>query len=451
MTELCEGVQPPATEPEEKRNDDKKPVTIRCIMLFDGTMNNKTNIESGIASRTTRNEFYEATRSKKYKLFGERVGDGAESYLNGFTNIALLDGYMEEEPAQGYDITKLVYTEGAGTINNMDDKTIGYGIGMGEAGVKNKCEKGIAEAVSKIIDSKIDNEEFNPDVHYIKLLTIDVFGFSRGATTARYAIHRLLKDEKRPIKKRLEEHGYDTTKVEVCFTGLFDTVSSHGISFSNDVRKLELDAVKHAKKILHLAAAEEYRKNFSLTNIKSACGKGEEYFLPGVHSDVGGSYHDNTSESFYLYSGSPAKVKADRAMLIAEGWYREDEILYEEELNELGQPVYARTRANRNGIRNAYCQIPLKIMAKAACEQGVPIKTDLESRANAAIEEFPDLKMLDNNIEKYKCTSVAAFPINDPLLKQIRHDHLHMSSKDSLGLRPRFNDKGKRWRQAYDG
>ena len=90
MTELCEGVQPPATEPEEKRDDDKKPVTIRCIMLFDGTMNNKTNIES----RISKNEFYEATRSKKYKLFGERVGEGAESYENGFTNTIILKTFI---------------------------------------------------------------------------------------------------------------------------------------------------------------------------------------------------------------------------------------------------------------------------------------------------------------------------------------------------------------------
>lgn len=448
MTDICEGIEPPAVEPEEKRDDDKKPVTIRCIMLFDGTMNNKTNIESRIA----KNDFYESTRSKKYKVFGERVGKGADSYENGFTNIAALDGYMEKEPAKGYDLTIKIYTEGAGTINNKDDKTVGYGIGMGEAGVKNKCEKGIIETVTKIIESKINNEVFNPDIHYIKLLTIDVFGFSRGATTARYAIYRLLKDEKGPIKKRLQAHGFDTSKVEVCFAGLFDTVSSHGISFSNDVRALELDAIKDAKKVLHLAAAEEYRKNFSLTNIKSAsCKGGEEYFLPGVHSDVGGSYHDDTDEDFYLYSGSPTKVKADRAALIAEGWYNEDEILYEEELNEFGQPVYARSKANRKSIRNAYCQIPLKIMAESAREQGLNIKSKLEADANASISKFTELSILDSNISRYKVTSVSAFPIYDPLLMSIRHDHLHMSSKDSLGLHPRFNEKGNRWRQVYDG
>jgi len=448
VTEICEGIEPPASEPEEKRDDDKKPVTIRCIMLFDGTMNNKTNIES----RISKNEFYESTRSKKYKVFGERVGKGADSYENGFTNIAALDGYMSEQPAQGYDLTLLIYTEGAGTINNKDDKTVGYGIGMGAAGVKNKCEKGIIDAVNNIIQGQVDGTEIKPDKHYIKLLTIDVFGFSRGATTARYAIHRLLKDEKNPIKKRLQVLGFDTSKVEVCFAGLFDTVSSHGISFSNDVRALELDAIKDAKKVLHLAAAEEYRKNFSLTNIKSAsCKGGEEYFLPGVHSDVGGSYHDDTDEDFYLYSGSPAKVKADMAALIAQGWYNEDEILYEEELNEFGHPIYARSKANRKSIRNAYCQIPLKIMAESARAQGLNIKSKLETDANASISKFAELSILDSNICKYKVTSVSAFPVYDPLLMRIRHDHLHMSSKDSLGLHPRFNDKGNRWRQVYDG
>lgn len=447
MTEICEGAQPSVEEPEEQRDDDKKPVTIRCIMLFDGTMNNKTNIES----RLSKNEFYEATRSKKYKLFGKRVGKGAESYENGFTNIASLDGYMDKEPAKGYDITVKIYTEGAGTINNARDRTAGYSIAMGRAGVKNKCENGIVEAVKKIIESKFGGSGIKPDKHYIKLLTIDVFGFSRGATTARYAIHRLLKHERRPIKKRLQDQGYDTTKVEVCFAGLFDTVSSHGISFSNDVRKLELDAIKHAKKVLHLVAAEECRKNFSLTNIKSAGCKGEEYFLPGAHSDVGGSYHDDLSEDFYLYSGPPAKVKADRAALIAEGWYKEDEILYEEECDEFGRPVYARTKAAREGIRNAYCQIPLKIMAESAREQGLNVKSKLENDADKSIALYADLKTLDSNIMKYKIKSVTAFPVHDPLLKRIRYDHLHMSSKDSLGLHPRFNEKGQRWRQPYDG
>lgn len=448
MTEILEGVQPPAAEQEEKRDDKKVPIKVRCIMLFDGTMNNKTNIQS----RIDRDEFYKKTISLWSKI--KRDPKGEDSYENGFTNIAALDTYMAEEPAEGYDITVLVYTEGAGTINHKNDKTLGYAIGMGKAGVKNKCEKGINDAIQKIMSKKLNGKDISPESHFIKKLTIDVFGFSRGATTARYCIHRLLLDERQPISKRLNNHGMETKEVEVCFAGLFDTVSSHGVSFENDVRALELDAVVHAKKTLHLVAADEYRKNFSLTDIKSTGAKGEEYFLPGAHSDVGGSYHDDTAEHFYLTSGSPADVKADRNNLISEGWYKDSEIIYEEYPDESGHFTHARTKANRAGVRNAYCQIPLKIMAKSAKEQGLAIKATLETDANQSISKFPELQQLDVNIDSYKVRNLASYRLDDPLLKIIRNTHLHMSSKDVFGLTPRFSSEGgkrTRRRKIHNG
>ena len=88
MTEILEGVQPPAAEQEEKRDDKKVPIKVRCIMLFDGTMNNKTNIQS----RIDRDEFYKKTISLWSKI--KRDPKGADSYENGFTNIAALDTYM---------------------------------------------------------------------------------------------------------------------------------------------------------------------------------------------------------------------------------------------------------------------------------------------------------------------------------------------------------------------
>lgn len=455
MTQIGEGINPPAVEPPEREeNTKKKPVSVRCILLYDGTGNNKTNIEAKSES-SQNNAAYQDTRSKKYVLFGEHTGAGDDSYENGLTNIALLDGYMAEQAAAGYDITILVYTEGAGTINLGGDTKLGYGIGVGEAGVKNKCELGITKAVSKLINGKLDGNNLNPNEYYFKLVTVDVFGFSRGAATARFAIHQILKQENKTLAERLKSFGYTTEKVEVCFAGLFDTVSSHGINFSNNTSPLKLDAVRDAKKVLHLAAADEHRENFSLTNINSANGKGEEYFLPGVHSDIGGSYHDNTSESFTLVSGTPAFVAQDRANLIANGWYTESEIIYEEQTHYTGHGqswVTAATKANRKNIRNAYCRIPLKIMAKSAQDQGVSIKSKLTADADALLSEFPDdLKRLDANIDQYKATSRNAYKMNDPLLMHIRNKHFHMSAKESLGLKPRFNKQGQRWREIYEG
>jgi Uncharacterized alpha/beta hydrolase domain (DUF2235) len=52
-------------------------------------------------------------------------------------------------------------------------------------------------------------------------------------------------------------------------------------------------AVAQAKFALHLAAADEHRADFPLHRIKSSlkAGKGAEYYFPGVHSDIGGSYN----------------------------------------------------------------------------------------------------------------------------------------------------------------
>lgn len=440
MTQIGEGIQPPAVVAEEKREDKKTPVTIRCIMLFDGTGNNKTNIESRIA----KNDFYKKTISTWSKLKGNPKGD--DSYENGLTNIAALDAYLSENgeslQAKDYDITTLVYTEGAGTRDNQSDKPIGYGLGTGEAGVKNKCEKGILEAINKITGGLLNGTKLDPNKIYIKKLTIDLFGFSRGAATARYAVYKLLKDPARPLAQRLLLHGFDTELIEVCFVGLFDTVSSHGLSFNDDVEKLHLNSISAAQKVLHLTAADEYRKNFSLTTIQSADENGEEYYMPGAHSDIGGSYHDDSSEDFVLYNSTPEKVKIDAHHLISQGWYNRNEIIYEEIYNEQGLAVQAYTKANRHGIRNAYCQIPLKMMAEKAREKGVPIATKLEIEANEILGRFSDLQELEANINSYAVKDLTKYPRYAPLLCRIRHDHLHMSAKEQLGLSARFTGSG---------
>ena len=464
MTEFCEGVQPPAVEEKEPRKDDKKPVNVRCMLFFDGTMNNKTNI----ASRETPNEFYKNSISKWSKIkyavastFNKNADKpkGGDSYENGYTNIVTLEKYALDTPSGDYQFVVKVYTEGAGTIDNEKDKTAGYAVGLGDAGVIKKCEKGIQKAANEIIVAKNSaNESIDPETQYIKDLTIDVFGFSRGAATARYCIHKALKDEKWQIKKLLEQKQVETTEVRVWFAGLFDTVSSHGLSFSNDVRKLELDAVQHAAKTLHLVAGDECRKNFSITTIKSAGGKGEEYYLPGVHSDVGGSYLEFTDEAFDLNSGDPDPIRNDKKNLIDEGWYNKEEI--EEYVNhdENGGEYRVWITANRKGISNAYCNIPLMLMAKGAENQKIQFDPQLNTDSEKAIETADkhfgnnDLSYLKTTISNYMPTTQAGYDLIKAvlLLKNIRHNYFHMSAKDEFGLKPRFKD-GKRWRQDYGG
>ena len=450
--EIGEAVKPPAPEQQEEPVGDKKPVKVRCVLLYDGTGNNKTNINSRLDDKEGH---YERSKSLLSTIRG-----GNESYENWFTNIVSLDTYTEKEPAEGFDITVKVYTEGIGTRNNDADERLGLGTGTWIAGIKAKCTKGVTQAISDILESKHQRKELSPDDHYFELLHFDIFGFSRGAAAARHAAYKLMQEEEKTITDGMRLRGFEVREAKIRFIGLFDTVSSHGANFNNDVDKLHLRAISEADMVVQLAAADEYRKNFSLTNINSAGTKGTEYFMPGAHSDIGGSYHDaydeekdpesakeNGNETFVLYRGFPADVKQDARQLVTEGWYRLNEhiqeIEYEEIYNDFGQPFQAHTKANRKEISNSYCRIPLKVMATYAKKQKVPINHGkLEKDSNEIIDKHPELNELDSNIYQYMTKEISQYNRCAPLLIKIRNRHLHMSSKESLGMGPRFEGKG---------
>src|SRR5690606_11110352 len=186
--EIGESVKTPEPEKPEDPVGDKKPIKVRCVLLFDGTGNNKKNIESKEAGLPA----YE-----KSKTFWSKLKGGNASYEIWYTNIASLDTYTEKVPAEGFDITVKVYTEGPGTRNDKTDKLGGYAIGVGEAGLTNKCSNGIMEATPRILRSKFNGEDIDADRYYIVQLHFDVFGFSRVAATARYSIYKLLLEEDR--------------------------------------------------------------------------------------------------------------------------------------------------------------------------------------------------------------------------------------------------------------
>ena len=113
-----------------------------------------------------------------------------------------------------------------------------------------------------------------------------MFGFSRGAPAARHFVSLL--NDSNPLAARL---GIPQAKVTIKFVGVFDTVSSVGYELGLDLKGVP-------QKVVHLVAANEYRKNFSLTDITSSveAGVGYELVLPGVHSNIGGSYGEVTDE-----------------------------------------------------------------------------------------------------------------------------------------------------------
>ena len=175
---------------------------------------------------------------------------------------------------------------------------------------------------------------------------------------------------------------------------------------ANNVAELHLDAVKNAKATLHLASADEHREKFALTNIEStkAQGTGKEFFLPGVHSDIGGGYRDDDKEKeqpiFSCNNRNEAEKELER--LVDAGWYRlrdkddKKEIFISPEFSSEALE-YTELRVNRTGIKNHYSRIPLQIMAKEARKNGMVLKGQLDDN-----EEVPkELGKIQLHIENY--------------------------------------------------
>ena len=483
-----------------EKPEDKDEISVRLSLFYDGTLNNRVNIgerEKAILFNEPDSPYYEY-----------RTDDGNNSYDNGRTNIAIMEPHLLDT-SDGYDIAVKAYIEGQGTFDLEGDDTKGYAFGIGASGVAGRAEQGINRGVDKIV------EPIDPDDFCIKKLTIDVFGFSRGSATARYAIHLLLKGctkwdseysdgyEKivSPILELIADRRIEIYEnaAEICFAGLYDTVLStyalQRFHFKWYGNILEQKAVRFAKKALHLVAADEHRADFPLHNIKSAGNKGEEYYLPGVHSDVGGSYNaaselaiereknpekkvymKTTSENKILLKSKSVKtIETDMANLIKQGWYSNSKDKKEIKVKERkirkyrfgGKVPYYdinyELHASRDNICTAYCNIPLKIMAKYARDKDVKLKLNnkLDDRALVILNPHNELVELEKKIHAYMAAKKGngiskatdwtdeQAALNQFLVKnKIRHNHFHFSAHPGPGYSPNIKN-GRRVRYVY--
>jgi|GEM_PF-1395071 len=350
MAQFGEAYSAPTLEKAPEDPKDKKPLTIRIILLCDGTNNNRNNIAQRETFETNQKQ-----ESASHKKFGKKDS----SYDNGRTNIATMEPHVESgEGVGGYSIIIKVYVQGQGTFNfKKDSNFFGKGMGALSSGVYQRAREGVNDALA-LLHSKFLVEK-ESELFYIKQVDVDVFGFSRGAATARHAIHVITTEEtiivadprgygaqtvvtNQPLFDRLRTtYGYsemNKNRVKIIFAGLYDTVVSVNASqlmpawIANNTRSQQ--AVAKAKFALHLAAADEHRADFPLHRIKSSlnAGKGAEYYLPGVHSDIGGSY--NLANDELLVDGKQKKNARIRE-LKCDGSYSKL-VKQKEELETLG-------------------------------------------------------------------------------------------------------------------
>jgi hypothetical protein len=133
----------------------------------------------------------------------------------------------------------------------------------------------------------------------IPSVTVSVFGFSRGAAEAVAFCHA--------FGDLLEGGKLAGIPAHISFLGIFDTVASVGGSASisqtillapgalfdghwawaNSILK---PLPSYVYECMHCIAAHEQRMNFPVTQIQGQGCKVEEFYFPGVHSDVGGGY-----------------------------------------------------------------------------------------------------------------------------------------------------------------
>ncbi|MEO5369665.1 MAG: DUF2235 domain-containing protein [Magnetococcus sp. DMHC-1] len=430
--------------------------TITARLFFDGTGANEINVSIG--------------RSDKDSDIYKKYGGSGTSYDDDFSNIARLWKEFKEEKSTYFDHYINIYTSGIGTVDREDDSIIGLGLGQWDTGVKGKAKLCMSELINSILNLRI------PKGHTIKYIHLDLFGFSRGAACARYFIAMALGILwfQESISERVKSYGYALGECEVKFVGLFDTVASFGVAHFNDTRNLELDSIQYASHVFQLAASDEHRDNFRLTNTKSFLKGTTQWFLPGAHADVGGSYVNNLSEKNWqlLDKGrlTPFSLKfrdaadKDKQWFINKGYYKPDEFvdLYYPLLDDLDSrdldsrlAVVAATRKEK--ISNEYSFIPLRVMASLAEEYGITFCC-LDSEYKIP----QDLEWLNDEIDKYivECRKRNKISVQEDWLdietdkfKDFRYKYVHCSARygETLGKDDPNFENGKRKRIIQDG
>lgn len=409
---------------QDSNNTTNRPKKIYFGVFFDGTGNNMVQAETAKRFRkqmqyNDRDENWELRVNPSLKQYGANDLSfrklGKEGYAlvsndeiqdvstqgSGYSNIAILHGIYQgmsktqrEQAQKSSDVFIYnIYVEGVGThaINEGVEDYYNQAVATGETGVVALVSK----AVMMVYNIVVGFKAARPELHF------NVFGFSRGATCARlfsFLVARkgtVLGDEKsfssfqaKSLFKNnhlcfLEEDEFKNKRVD--FLGIYDTVSSIGINHDKDVTDYGLysPTMSLVKNTFHLCALDEFRDKFRLTDIGAAVNQGEnaEVFIPGCHSDIGGTYQlqedsfslvflSATLQKTSLFISSPNSKKGKTAVVGADtltqlGWAKtKDDVS-----SDLRNYTLSYISCNRKKILGGYSNIPLRMMAKRAIDK----------------------------------------------------------------------------------
>lgn len=297
-------------EEEEEELDSRQAVTLRIGVFFDGTGNNASNSAIGAQCRASDIGLGEQEALAMVQRCEAHHIDPDSSYGNDVSNIWRLYELYRDEPipkdAETPSILR-VYVTGAGTTTGKKDTPFpGQALGRGDTGVLAKVDEGFS-LITQALDAF---QQANPGSS-LRILELDVFGFSRGAAAARHFANQVLQRANGPLgalhRQRKFTPGPDfdwDRDVVINFIGLFDTVAAIGgwedWANPSDAVNSGIDlylAPDAARQVVHLVARDEFRRNFALNRVSAPH---REIMLPGAHSDLGGGYLPESVERLYL-------------------------------------------------------------------------------------------------------------------------------------------------------
>lgn len=454
-------------------------VTVRIGVFFDGTGNNRINSQIG-ADCQAMAEIYKGAHIKEC---GGRHSDPNSSYSNDLTNIAkLADCYCDQPIArndgQGLNVYQAIYISGVGTTSGGRDSFVsGQGFGRGNTGVVAK----VCRCIKKIDGVLKAFASHNPH-HVIGAVEFDLFGFSRGAASARHLANEVLKQSRGALGPVLK-HGrlplaaaFSWANVRLKVIGLFDTVAAvGGISDFGNVR----DAVNArvnlflppgcAQQVLHLVAEDEHRRNFALNRVAPDWPR--EIILPGSHSDIGGGYPPQSVEVVSLtrprrslvsanvpYDATDAwlQTHAELETLDAQRWIDPDD-----ESASLGVECFERMAQRGPGMKSVVASVKLerrvfghlsriylRVMHALACDEGVPFNA-LPDTADLSLP--PELRGVCVKLIDY--ARGHGQPLTSEELRMLYRRYIHCSAhwNASLGRRGALLDSLFLHAPATDG
>ena len=207
-------------------------------------------------------------------------------------------------------------------------------------------------------------------------ITLDLFGFSRGATAARSFLNQLLKHFGN------NDSTFCGIPLRVRFMGLFDTVASVGLA---DAYPLPVDGHQYwgdqslltippcVEQCVHMVAAHENRASFPVDLIRAGDTYSPnclEIVYPGMHADVGGGYG----------------------------------------LRDQGKGTQQADGSLRHNTADKLSQIPLNDMYRRACKAGVPMLRLEEIKREELVSDFAISPELQDSFDTYMSQLTALQP-----------------------------------------